>query len=244
MPNTARHHSPRDPEAWTLFADVGDGPREAAFETRKELAEHIARACAWGDLERWGDLSAWNLAADFSLLRRISRPEEFLGADGAPRWIHVARILRIKALSPNGKPVDCEELRAEGARLMNLRRSRRYYRRVLDDWNGEGPVPGTGRRTRYSRRYYRRVRTMAERRSAAVTQRQLQGDELLFLSSGELAALEPRGRRGLAYIPSSWDDIHRRHERAWKSQGVRAGQWDKSKLGVRPDKRDPLRFVD
>jgi hypothetical protein len=81
---------------------------------------------------------------------------------------------------------------------------RSRWNRLLDTWNGEGPVPGItcGRGRGH---YYRRPHTMSERRQAA----------LVLIEEGEVA---PRPPRSASNLPNSWDDyrVSGREDRNWK----------------------------
>jgi hypothetical protein len=74
-------------------------------------------------------------------------------------------------------------------------------------WNGEGPVPGTGRRGSY--RQFRNPGTQALRRSAS----HFEGEPPI------------RARRNATNLPSSWDDVSRkdRQSNSWKR--YRKTQW-------------------
>lgn len=77
-----------------------------------------------------------------------------------------------------------------------------YRGRLLDNWNGEGPVPGV-RRPRGGN-YFRHPKTTNERRWATPV-----------LEDGEPA---PRAARNSHHLPNSWDDYQRasREDRNWK----------------------------
>lgn len=83
----------------------------------------------------------------------------------------------------------------------NAYRGHLYWRYL--SWNGEGAVPGTGRRHRGSS--MRHPRTQAERRMNQTGAR-------------ETGVPAPRGCRNEHHLPSSWDDISRKDgcERSWK----------------------------
>jgi hypothetical protein len=88
--------------------------------------------------------------------------------------------------------------------LLERRRRKSRWTRMLDTWNGEGPVPGV-RCYRGGRHYYRRPQTMNERRQA----------DLVLQEEGEVA---PRPTRDASHLPSSWDDrwVGARDDRSWK----------------------------
>lgn len=67
-------------------------------------------------------------------------------------------------------------------------------------WNGEGSVPGTGKKG--YRRYYRRPKTMNARKAAA---------ETLFASDDDIydIFIPVRSSRSMWRLPNSWDDIPR-----------------------------------
>lgn len=96
--------------------------------------------------------------------------------------------------------------------LIEHRRRARWMRwsRMLETWNGEGPVPGIGRSR--GGHWYRRPQTMMERRQAA----------LVLKEEGEVA---PRGARSLGHLANAWDDyyITARSDRNWKRN--RRTQW-------------------
>lgn len=81
----------------------------------------------------------------------------------------------------------------------------RWERWAVPTWNGEGPVPGTGRRGNYG--YHRRPRTQAERRLNQ------------FLDSDvEDGAPRVRAKRSAHNLPDAWDDLNRPLERrSWKA---------------------------
>lgn len=100
-------------------------------------------------------------------------------------------------------------MRDDAGRIITLAsfpspRWRSRWNRLLDTWNGEGPVPGIscGRGRGHS---YRRPRTMSERRQAA----------LVLFDEGEVA---PRPPRKANQLPNSWDDyyVSSRTDRNWK----------------------------
>lgn len=105
--------------------------------------------------------------------------------------------------------LDVQALFRHGKNLFDRRGDVWFWRRN-PRWNGEGPVPGTGRRIR-GRKYFRYPVTQRDRRENC---RPLEVDE-------------PRVRaaRNHHYLPSSWDDIYRRTERSWKVQGKRRKAW-------------------
>ena len=90
--------------------------------------------------------------------------------------------------------------------LIQRRRWRGWHRwgRMLETWNGEGPVPGV-RCRRGGRHWYRRPHSMMERRQAAYVAKE----------EGEVA---PRGKRSLKHLPNAWDDycVAARDDRGWK----------------------------
>jgi hypothetical protein len=88
--------------------------------------------------------------------------------------------------------------------LIERRRYQSRWTRMLDTWNGEGPVPGVHKRSA-GRHYFRRPQTMNERRQAC----------LVLLEEGEVA---PRAARNVSHLPNSWDDccVASRENRNWK----------------------------
>lgn len=87
------------------------------------------------------------------------------------------------------------------------------YRSRFDSyaqWNGEGPVPGTGTLRRYSRSNCRRIHTGPQMREAQH-----------FAEEGEPPI---RARRNATNLPTSWDDIPRNEDKlSWK--GYRKTQY-------------------
>ena len=92
------------------------------------------------------------------------------------------------------------------ALIMSIYRARIVCRgrrwRALNQWNGTGPVPGTGRRR--GGHFYRRVRHANERRQA-----------FWVSEDGEVA---PRPARSFKNLPDNWDDhqVSARESRSWK----------------------------
>lgn len=88
--------------------------------------------------------------------------------------------------------------------LLERRRYQSRWTRMLDTWNGEGPVPGV-HKTSAGRHYCRRMETMNERRQAS----------LVLAEEGEVA---PRAARNASHLPNSWDDfwVSARGNRNWK----------------------------
>jgi len=80
---------------------------------------------------------------------------------------------------------------------------RRYIRRSLDTWNGEGPVPGTGKFRSYGS-FWRHPKTFAALRTAAE-----------FLDENEVPV---RAKRTAGHIPTTRDDRVRSDYRikSWK----------------------------
>lgn len=124
----------------------------------------------------------------------------------------LAPTFNLVARSGRGRLLDAAVLLKHQERLENEKRARRWRRRRLDGWNGEGPVPGTGSRSRY-RGCYRRPHTQAERRTA-----------VWLVEDGEPRI---RAQRRANYLPTRWDDLYRRTERNWKSQHKGRKAWDK-----------------
>lgn len=135
------------------------------------------------------------------------RASSYWGQPGA-----VVPYLNLVARSSRGKRLDVPTLLQNQARLVADARAWRWSRRRLENWNGEGPVPGTGTRGGYSR-HYRRPHTQGERRQA-----------IWLVEEGEPAI---RAARHANYLPTRWDDIHRRTERNWKSQHKGRKAWDR-----------------
>lgn len=120
---------------------------------------------------------------------------EFASCDGQAVYQTARYIMRDDA----GEPLTAVDFPAPP-------RPRRY--RLLDWWNGEGPVPGIGRPR--GGHYFRHIRTTQARRQA---QR---------MEEGEVA---PRARRNLRNLPNAWDDfgVAAREDRSWKRH--RRTQW-------------------
>lgn len=93
-----------------------------------------------------------------------------------------------------------------------IQRKRYYYRWSyrLENWNGEGPVPGVHRWRKG--RFWRRPRTMSELRQVS----------LVLKEEGEVP---PRPSRSVNHLPNAWDDlpISSRHDKNWKRH--RKTQW-------------------
>lgn len=89
--------------------------------------------------------------------------------------------------------VDFSRIIIEERKIQDEKRSVRYNQKF---WNGEGAVPGTGKKT-YGN-YFRHPKTLAALREACEIKRD--EDEIF---------VPVRGRRRKGYVPSSWDDIHR-----------------------------------
>lgn len=120
--------------------------------------------------------------------------------------------LNLVARTHTGKRLDAVRLLVSYARRWEADRDRRWRTRWLKDWNGEGPVPGTGKRGSYSR-HYKKPKTQAERRWA-----------VWEVEDGEPAI---RAARQAHYLPTRWDDCYRRVERSWKSQHKGRKAWDR-----------------
>jgi len=94
---------------------------------------------------------------------------------------------------------------APGA-ILSLYRERYVFRgrrgRAIDQWNGIGPVPGTGRYR--GGHFYRRIRHANARRQA-----------FWIAEEGEVA---PKPARSFKNLPDNWDDYHvsARKNRNWK----------------------------
>lgn len=90
--------------------------------------------------------------------------------------------------------------------ILSLYRARMVFRgrrwRSFNEWNGTGPVPGTGRPR--GGHYYRRIRNANERRQA-----------FWIAEEGEVA---PRPARNFKNLPDNWDDyrVSARESRSWK----------------------------
>lgn len=85
-----------------------------------------------------------------------------------------------------------------------------YWRyRYLDNWNGEGPVPGIHGRRHY--RYFRRPGTTPERRIS-----------FAIAEDGEPA---PRAARNATNLPNSYDDIGRSNVECRNWKRFRKQQW-------------------
>lgn len=123
-----------------------------------------------------------------------------------PRYVEYAFIMRNDA----GEVVTL----ATFAALIQRRRWRSRWSRMMDRWDGQGPVPGV-RCCRGGRRYHRRPQTMMERRQAG----------LVLEEEGEVA---PRGPRKANHLPNSYSDyrIAAREDRNWKQ--YRRTQWKTS----------------
>ena len=158
----------------------------------------------------------WNFAShcgneQFNLLR--SEPSLVRMANGAPgatvREVSVHRsnwVLRDAV----GRVIGHEELHDAAEELRRERWRARMKARPLTrwsisllglEWEGSGPVPGTGRR--HGGHYFRHPRTHAENRQNAFVDRE----------AGEVG---PRGAR--RHSPTAWDDfgISSRGDRCWK----------------------------
>lgn len=109
-----------------------------------------------------------------------------------------------------------DDLLRHGRNLWDLEsrtwRNSRFYSR-FQGWNGEGPVPGTGKRVRYSRHWLRFPQTQRARR-----------DSCRPLDEGEPKV---RAKRNFHHLPSSWDDVSRSKPCSWKNQGKRRKSWDR-----------------
>jgi hypothetical protein len=109
--------------------------------------------------------------------------------------------------------VDCAAINRDPEENLSWR----FRRPAFRTWNGEGPVPYTGRRGRG--RYYRRMGTVAEHRAAAAAASQLrEGDEPPF-----------RAARNSRNLPSAWSDLHRsaQKDRSWKR--FRTTRWKEAR---------------
>lgn len=97
--------------------------------------------------------------------------------------------------------------------LVARRRRVSKWRKLLEGWNGEGPVPGIHRPRNAS--YFRKIKTTNERRWATP-----------IIEDGEPA---PRAARNHRNIPNSWDDygVAAREDINWKH--FRKTQWKATK---------------
>lgn len=82
-------------------------------------------------------------------------------------------------------------------------RCKRYWEIPYLFWNGNGPVPGTGKRRYYHSNYYRSFHSIAAKRDAV----SVFEDEPKF-----------RAKRNVKNIPEAWDDYPRSscYDRSWK----------------------------
>lgn len=121
------------------------------------------------------------------------------GLERTPRYRYAYAIVR----NDLGDVVKASDFRA----LVPKKRSYWYYRR-FEFWNGEGPVPRTGRHR--GGRYFRRLGTVGARRQAQCV---------------DFEEPAPRAARNAANIPNSWDDyaVAAREDRNWKR--YRRTQW-------------------
>jgi len=124
----------------------------------------------------------------------------------------VAPYLNLVAKASSGKRLDVNLLLRWHSRKLEAARAWRWARRRLENWNGEGPVPGTRKRSRYGN-YIRRPYTQAERR-----------DAVWLEEEGEPPI---RASRRANYLPTRWDDMPRHTERCWKRQHKGRKAWDK-----------------
>jgi len=102
-----------------------------------------------------------------------------------------------------------ESVTAESFAVLRVKPVRRYRTRQFKYWNGDGSVPGTGRRG--GTHYFRNIRYINTKRAAQY-----------FSDEGEIA---PRAARTVSCLPDAWDDlaISSRYCRSWKQ--YRKAQW-------------------
>lgn len=128
--------------------------------------------------------------------REFSHYERWISAEGA--WLSQRRYREAWAVmrDAQGRPLDASDFRSLDRKYRP--RGRRFG---FDCWNGEGPVPRTGRPS--GGHYFRRLGTMNERRLA----QPVDPDEPA-----------PRSARNTRNLPNSWDDyaVAAREVRNWK----------------------------
>lgn len=126
----------------------------------------------------------------------------YVGPDGATR--HDTKIASYVLRDDFGQPMGLDDFAdlLPPPDPLSRYRWRSWYR---TSWNGEGAVPGTGRR--HGGHYHRRPKTQGERRI-----NQFLGEE------HEDGAPRVRAKRSSHNLPDSWDDLSREHERrTWKA---------------------------
>lgn len=178
------HQIPAHETAVTLFSRDGD---VWAYPTLRAALKALGR-----------DWIARNVGPHFRVFRCMSRVfnTERETWVREPIYDEHAFIMRDDA----GQPVTVGTFYP----LLERRRYQSRWTRMLDTWNGEGPVPGV-HKTSAGRHYCRRMATMNERRQAC----------LVLEEDGEVA---PRPARSASNLPNSWDDywVSARGNRNWK----------------------------
>ena len=205
---------------WTVVAVFGERVYETTFDTLAKAAPALANHALNYPRDRQGAIPPAH--------RWVPSPDDGLDIVSVSEAFHgegVARqsALRLSLLSPSGRRIPV----SEALRMAeNTRASwRRWRRRILESWNGEGPVPGISHgRYRWRRSAYSMV--MADIRIAL--------DDLD-------GAPPPRPSRTRGHLPDSWDRRPRSTSRSWKDQGRRGSQWDRNKSAGR-HRQSPRHF--
>lgn len=130
---------------------------------------------------------------------------------------HLSQYLQVTVTGSTNRPLSVDELYRWGKNQEIAERKKRYskfkWNRAFAQWNGEGPVPRTGR-SGGKYRWHRHPATTAERRA---NQPQLRDE------------MEPsvRSARQSRSLPNAWDDVNRGWQRSWKTQFRGRKSWDR-----------------
>lgn len=184
------HHIPPYETSITLFSRDGE---VTVFRSLKAAYKELGR--------RW---ISENVGAHFRVFDGIDRRlDERRGI-----WVYGPRYVEHKFIMRDdfGDVVTLANFDA----AIQRKRYRYRWSYLLEDWNGEGPVPGVHRWRKGH--YWRRPQTMMERRQAG----------LVLKEEGEVP---PRPSRRDNYLPNAWDDlpISSRYVKSWKRH--RKTQW-------------------
>lgn len=197
---------------WSLLVrmwrqEIGEGssrPRvwESHRETQKEIDEDLRRLLSGKDL--------------------VSREAGWLDL-GEGRWERRAGPWRIQAtaLSPKGRWASVPDLLKSQRRLREAAAAERARRRRGEAWNGEGPVPGSGRGADWRRGW--RAGTQKDRGFS-----RLREDRVAEAEDREPKARAARSGKAVGNRFDRWEyPFWRRPQKNWKAQGKGARQWDR-----------------
>lgn len=179
------HHIPAYTPVVTLFTNDG---KSRAFPSMRAALSELGM--------RW---IAENVGEHFCQFTGFDVRWTELGRVRTPTYRYAFAIVRTDL----GDVVTADDFRA----LIPKKYGAWYYRR-FEFWNGDGPVPRTGKHR--GGHYFRRLSTAGARRQAQCV---------------DVEEPAPRAARNKSNIPNSWDDyaVAAREDRSWKRH--RRTQW-------------------